>query len=644
MTEPTDDDIRDRVRTPSNVGFNIPGMGSTAMDSMILRSLTQGIIPTRARGMGMGRGPLPAGVADNLPEVHQPNKVALPTAPTAPKKSEWDEQKPFLMALAMLASAFTRQPAVAAMNAMAGMMKGEREGKQQDYQNARAEYQDQLSKALNEQKQELEQYQASYRNRALSWSERMAEMRATAVKRGHGSMLQVLDKGDPGTFLGQQAKAYAALSPAKQKAKWIGDFIEANPDMTYDKAEVAYMRHKESQKEEVKGDKPLTLAQEKAKAVEELVDRHKDDPNYSRAQAIREVEERGGQRSLMSKANAEVFQSFKDKAKQEHPEWSDSQVTIEANRQFQLSHKQPEGLGWTKLSPGLQSNIKGFGGGVEDDWKTGQFTLSVPAQRRLESAAEVINVSERVADFVSTHPWAVGVLAKLQTSLKFDPITDSTIEEARSGVDRLADENTRRLEDFNARLPTGERVNQTEVGDAAVLNKMLLQLALNDAASNSANGQGGTVYLDKQFRGQVYDQLANPLTMLRFMRERQEDSNIKWQNQDPRMDWHKRTDRERPLLTKGPGEMYESVLFHTYDHTPAGELPKALHTAQTNKLVTPALAQAVALSKTFRNRTELEGWARERATLAQQGGITQQQLKVDMDTAAILLRQMFGVR
>lgn len=237
--------------------FTIPGMGSTGTEAALLRLLTHGMATPRLPQPRGPLGPMPGGQdpTQGLPELYQPKKIDLPTAPTAPKKSEWSEQKPFLMALAMLASSFTRQPAVAAMKAMAGMLQGEREGNQEAYQNSRAEYQDQLSKALNEQKQELEEYQTSYNNRALAWSERLAQMRATAVKRGHGAMLQTLDAGaDPGSLLASYHKAGIALTPAKEKAVFMADLYKKEPGISDEEAEARFAQFKKQAKEgELKG-------------------------------------------------------------------------------------------------------------------------------------------------------------------------------------------------------------------------------------------------------------------------------------------------------------------------------------------------------------------------------------------------------
>lgn len=287
--------------------FQIPGMN----DAALLRSLGGAILPraTLPRGLGLPRGPAPAGMASNLPPLYDPKKIPLPTAPTAPKESAWQEARLPLMALAMLASAFTRQPAVAAMNAMAGMMKGEREGNQEAYQNSRAQYQDELTKALNEQKQELEEYQASYRNRALSWSERMAEMRATAVKRGHNTMLTTLDSGkDPGSLLDQYGRAGVALTPVKEKAAFIKDEMGKDTNLTYGQAETKWLQEQDRRKQEARGEKPLTVTQEKAKAIEELMQRNAGNPNYSRAEAIKEVEARNNRSGLTGNKAADIQQ------------------------------------------------------------------------------------------------------------------------------------------------------------------------------------------------------------------------------------------------------------------------------------------------------------------------------------------------
>lgn len=240
--------------------FNIPGMGQTGNDATILRALASslglGHPQVRPNAVPLGGGASGVDLQKGLPPLYQPKRAALPTAPTAPKKSEFQDMKFPLMGLAMIASAFTRQPAVAAMNAMAAMFKGEREGKQQDYQNARAEFEDNLNIALQRNKEELEDYRVSYDNRSLALTERIADMRAKATKYGNKSMLGALATGNPESaeaLMDSLDRAGAVLTEPKRKALFVAQAMKADPRLTGQQAEGMWEDYKKGSKDHAKG-------------------------------------------------------------------------------------------------------------------------------------------------------------------------------------------------------------------------------------------------------------------------------------------------------------------------------------------------------------------------------------------------------
>lgn len=239
--------------------FNIPGLGQTGADGALLRMLAGSLNRAHVKAASV---PIGGGAATGkdllagLPPLHDPKLGPLPTAPTAPKKSEFQDMKFPLMGLAMIASAFTRQPAVAAMNAMAAMMKGEREGNQQEYQNKRAEFEDNLTIALQRNQEELGAYQRSYNNRSLALNERIAEMRATATKYGNKSMLGAISSGNLETaeqLMESLDKAGVSLTEPKRKALFVSQAMKADPRLTGKEAEGMWERYKSEVKDQGKG-------------------------------------------------------------------------------------------------------------------------------------------------------------------------------------------------------------------------------------------------------------------------------------------------------------------------------------------------------------------------------------------------------
>lgn len=99
--------------------------------------------------------------------------------------------------LALLASAFTRAPMTAALNAGAAAMKGFREGDVQEMQRKREEWKDKTAQALEQNRIETERYQAAWKKADRNVAQAMAAMQAEAASFKDDAMLSVLRKGDP---------------------------------------------------------------------------------------------------------------------------------------------------------------------------------------------------------------------------------------------------------------------------------------------------------------------------------------------------------------------------------------------------------------------------------------------------------------
>src|SRR5262249_15700872 len=100
-----------------------------------------------------------------------------------------------LAMLAVLASSFVRNPAVAAGNAMASAMEAQRKGDQLKYAEAYKEDQQQIEKVGREQQQENEEDTGAYDKAKLRYDQRLAQMRMTAGRRKDSVMSTLLSGG-----------------------------------------------------------------------------------------------------------------------------------------------------------------------------------------------------------------------------------------------------------------------------------------------------------------------------------------------------------------------------------------------------------------------------------------------------------------
>ena len=245
MAEPTPDDIRDPTLTP----FSIPGVPSGGF-----AGLSQSVLgaPPSADGSAppvapQPRGLLPVGRPPTpptaLPELYKPKAPIIPEPPKAEYRDPLMALGQPLSLVALLGSLFVRQPATAAMNAMAAAMEAQKKGDQQKYENHYKEYVQQIQKVNQEQAHERELYEESYANKKLSFDERMAEMKMTAARRKDGVMMAQLNGGGaPGDILTARMKAGKPVTEAEIKAVAIHEKMDKNPNLTFAEAAAEYER------------------------------------------------------------------------------------------------------------------------------------------------------------------------------------------------------------------------------------------------------------------------------------------------------------------------------------------------------------------------------------------------------------------
>lgn len=284
-------------------GFEvIPGVSSDDT-SRLLQAVAPNVAPTSLKmpqRPAMSAAPPPAmSLRPTSAAPSMVNDMIMPGAPPRPHLPEPPQphyRDPLMavdvlnpmMAIAMLGSLFARQPAVAAGNAAAAAMTAQRQNDRETYQDKLSEYRENLMKAHTENQADVAAYKVDFENKKLALTERLANMRGRAVRRGDHVMLSQLDAGaDPWTVIQQREKAGEIIKPALEKAAFVKSFMAKpeNENATVQDANKAYAEYKEGGKV----GKPLTTAQQQAKAIEESMQSHAGDPNWSRAKSIAEV-------------------------------------------------------------------------------------------------------------------------------------------------------------------------------------------------------------------------------------------------------------------------------------------------------------------------------------------------------------------
>ena len=237
----------------------LPGMGGGGL-GQILQNLAPmlGAKPPNLSGSGGVPGRPVGGAAPGMPAAPTPQidpatGRAMPQAPVPHYRDPLEALGNPLTALALIASAFVRQPATTAMSALGNAVQAQRKGDQEGYLNSYREYQQELEKVHGEQQLEMAAYKRDYDNRRLSIQESRANMRRTATKRGDSAMTTFLDSGgDPGTLLEDRAKAGKPISAALEKATEIKKWMTANPGKSYVEAEAQYKADQARRTDEAK--------------------------------------------------------------------------------------------------------------------------------------------------------------------------------------------------------------------------------------------------------------------------------------------------------------------------------------------------------------------------------------------------------
>lgn len=192
-----------------------------------------------------------------------------------------------------------------------------------------------------------------------------------------------------------------------------------------------------------------------------------------------------------------------------------------ADRRFKMRYDQAERLAKTRrdekalqsIGPALRNIAEQYAEGTE---KT-LFGASPNDKKRIEGSFRAVEESESVADFVARNPRAVGALAVAKNFLRIDAIKSlkSDNESAvASGKAAIIDQQ------IDNAVAKGQ-ISKDDAESAKVLQKKLFGLALSDV---QGSGQRGSVYLDRQFQN-LYDQASRQETLLKIIREREEENN-----------------------------------------------------------------------------------------------------------------------
>lgn len=452
--------------------------------------------PAPAFNSMAGLPPLPA----------PPRKIPVPEPPKPEHRDPLSALGRPLTLLALVASTFVRTPAIAAGNAMAAAIDAQRKGDRENYLEKYREYTQQIQKVAREQDQENRDYQALFNNAKLTYDQKIAQMRMMAGRRRDSLMLQALNGGNIGGTGGGGAGPGGTMTPVDLLAarfkigKPITDaemvFANAVEKMSKDKTldfgtAVAQSRKEfETGKAEGKAAgtavKPLTMTQEKARDIE---------ARTKRIQA-------------------------------ETPQLSEDEARSRAIAQVQAEAKAPPGAGWATLDPSVQNVVSAFPQ-AREDLASSSFKLSPQRQTQLLNGIKVIKENDRVAEYIKNNPDAVGVLPVIYNRYHATLVSQPTIsfetpQEAAAVASRVADQQNRDIIALGGkfRLPDGRVLTPGLAEKAAVLNKMLIQAGLSDAAQMSASGRGGTIYMDRLMTERIYNQKTNPYTLLNFLADR----------------------------------------------------------------------------------------------------------------------------
>lgn len=291
--------------------FEIPGLppgGYAALAQSVLPDQTPVVPPASAPAPETPKAP-PVTVRPSAPPPVA-GGLALPPRRQFPQPPQPQYRDPLLalenpiVQIALLGSLFTRRPAIAAGNALAAAMEAQRKGDQQQYENAFTQYRQQLEELQMEMRQEQQEYDRDYMNKRLSLDERIAQMRMTAARRHDNLMMGAITAGqDPGAVLQQRIVAGKPVTEAMIKATAIAEMMKANPSLTFAEAARQYDAQKENDKQSAKAP---SLTQEKAQAVDELMEKHRNDPDYTRAKAIQEVESRNERKGITGNKEVDI--------------------------------------------------------------------------------------------------------------------------------------------------------------------------------------------------------------------------------------------------------------------------------------------------------------------------------------------------
>lgn len=546
-------------------------------------------------------------LAQPRPDVYQPQYKPTPTPPKPQYRDPMQAIGSPLSVLALAAGLFTRTPATATLNAAAAAMEAQRAGDQQGYENARNEFRDKLDETLRHNDQERTAYLDSWNNRKMVMAERLAdlEMKATmyqnqalanSARSGNVSnvQMQIDAMGKAQEFMKQFAPTAKSVGEwqAQEAQKTAARVKSEHPDWADDKvyAEVNRILRPIFEVSQKPGAATAVSLQNQfiMKRVAELEGEGKS-PTEAFAQAKREAAGRSMTSSEEITAAAKRYQESEVAAGRPEPNLNDAITHVMETRAS--ARRAPPGLWFQQLNPGLSSVLADMGStqpGFIEELNNKKGTLGPTDQRQLIRAKTAMDGAEDIARFIVAKPWSVGLVSQLAKNI---PGIDLTKEYTVSDATALLSGAAGSVDGKENELARRYNVTPSQISDAIVLYKKLIQQSLDDAASTGRP----TVFLERLLLSGVYRQDVRPETMLRITQDREYVTDDKFKTMiDPRASFKATSEGKYPFYKTGWQDYARGANMNLYQSSD----DKTLAALQQRGAIDAATAAAIKLGRT----------------------------------------------
>ena len=546
-------------------------------------------------------------LAQPRPDVYQPKYREMPKAPTPQYRDPMQAVGSPLSVLALAAGLFTRTPATATLNAASAAMQAQRAGDQQGYENARNEFRDKLDETLKHNDQERTAYLDSWNNRKMTMQERLADLEmkaamyqnqalANSARSGNVSQVQMqLDAmGKAQEFMKQFAPTAKSVGEwqAQEAQKVAARVKSEHPDWADDKvyAEVNRILRPIFEVSQKPGAATAVSQQNQfvMQRVAEL-DAQGKSPTEAFAQARREATGRGLTSSEEITAAAKRYQQSEVAAGRPEPDLNDAITHVMETRAS--ARRAPPGLWFQQLNPGLSSVLTDMGStqpGFIEELNNKKGTLGPTDQRQLIRAKTAMDGAEDIARFIVAKPWSVGLVSQLAKNI---PGIDLTKEYTVSDATALLSGAAGSVDGKENELARRYKVTPSQISDAIVLYKKLIQQSLDDAASTGRP----TVFLERLLLSGVYRQDVRPETMLRITQDREYVTDDKFKSMiDPRASFKATSEGKYPFYKTGWQDYARGANMNLYQSSD----DKTLAALQQRGAIDAATAAAIKLGRT----------------------------------------------